>query len=87
MVDNGQTGLTFKYKDIDDLRSKVSYMYEHQDEARRMGETAYQQLLAQYSPSVHYEKLMGLFNELIKIPPTSQRMPSNAIQAKPTMRN
>lgn len=71
MVDNGQTGLTFKYKDIDDLRSKVSYMYEHQDEARRMGETAYQQLLAQYSPSVHYEKLMGLFNELIKIPPTS----------------
>ncbi len=36
-------------------------MYDHQDDAKRMGETAYQQLVAQYSPQVHYEKLMNLF--------------------------
>lgn len=66
MVEDGMTGRTFKYKDVEDLRSKVAYMYEHQKDARRMGETAYLQLLAQYSPTVHYEKLMKLFNEMIK---------------------
>jgi glycosyltransferase involved in cell wall biosynthesis len=66
MVDDGKTGLSFKYKDIQDLSSKIAYMYNHQDEAMRMGETAYLQLLAQYSPIVHYERLMRLFKEIIK---------------------
>lgn len=66
MVEDGRTGLTFKYKDIEDLRRKIAYIYEHQEDAQRMGEAAYQQLVAQYSPSVHYEKLMKLFNGIIK---------------------
>lgn len=61
MVEDGKTGLTFKYKDIDDLRHKITYMYEHQDEARRMGKEAYQQLVKLYSPIVHYERLMDVF--------------------------
>lgn len=64
MVEDGKTGLTFKYKDIEDLRSKITYMYEHLDEAKRMGEAAYQLLVQKYSPAVHYEKLMKLFASL-----------------------
>ena len=64
MVEDGKTGLTFKYKDLEDLRSKISYMYDHQDEAKLMGEAAYQRLVEQYSPQVHYDKLMKLFKEI-----------------------
>jgi len=66
MVEDGKTGLTFKYKDIEDLRSKVSYMYEHQQGAKHMGDAAYQILVEKYSPAIHYDKLMNLFNEIIK---------------------
>lgn len=67
MIEDGKTGLTFKYKDIEDLRSKIAYMHDSQEEAKRMGETAYQLLVDKYSPKVHYEKLMDLFNGIIKI--------------------
>lgn len=66
MVEERKTGLTFQYKDIEDLRGKIAYMYEHQEDARRMGELAYQRLVEHYSPTVHYEKLMKLFNEISK---------------------
>lgn len=64
MVEDGMTGLSFKYKDIEDLHSKITYMYEHQENAQRMGETAYKKLVKNYSPTVHYKKLMELFNEI-----------------------
>ena len=66
MVDDGRTGLTFKYKDISDLRNKVSYLCEHKEEAMKMGEEAYELLVKDYSPAVHYEKLMKLFSEMSK---------------------
>ena len=65
MVENGSTGLTFKYKDIEDLRNKISYMYTHQVEAKKMGKSAYQQLEKYYSPRVHYAKLIELFDCLL----------------------
>lgn len=65
MVEDGRTGLTFKYKDIEDLQGKIAYMYDHQNEAMRMGEAAYQQLVARYSPQVHYERLMVLFDSIL----------------------
>lgn len=66
MVEDGKTGLTFKYKDVEDLRSKIVYMYEHQEYAQNMGEKAYQQLVVKYSPAVHYEMLMKLFTVITK---------------------
>lgn len=66
MVEDGKTGLTFKYKDKEDLRSKIFYMYEHLQDAQSMGDAAYKLLLEKYSPEVHYEKLMKLFYEIAK---------------------
>lgn len=65
LVHNNETGLTFKYADVNDFRKKVTYMLEHIDEARRMGELAYQNLIKDYSPETHYDKLMILFNKII----------------------
>lgn len=67
MIDDGETGLKFKYKDIEDLREKISYFSGHPVEARRMGEKAFEQLIEKYSPKIHYGNLMNLFNEIIGI--------------------
>lgn len=66
MVDNGNTGLTFKYKDISDLQKSIKYMFERQDEAKRMGENAYNTLIEKYSPDVHYKSIIDLFNSIVK---------------------
>ena len=66
MVEDGKTGMTFKYKDIEDLRRKMLYVFEHQEEVKCMGEAAYNLLVKDYSPTVHYEKLMKVFSKLTK---------------------
>ena len=65
MVEDGKTGLTYKYKDIEDLRSKIDFMYEHPSDAKSMGETACQILVEKYSPQEHCEKLMSLFTHIV----------------------
>lgn len=66
LVEDGETGLTFKYKNTEDLKSKLAFVYEHEEEARRMGETAFSRLKNQYSSAMHYKLLMQLFDEVQK---------------------
>ena len=65
LVQNNRTGLTFKYANVEDLKVKVAYMFEHPEEAKVMGENAYIDLVSQYSPNVHYEKLISLFKLMV----------------------
>lgn len=65
LVHDNQTGLTFKYANVEDFRVKVKYMFEHVDEARQMGEQAYQILLENYSSGVHYSLLLELFKKVL----------------------
>lgn len=65
LVHDYETGLTFKYSDIQDFRNKVKYVFEHVDHAKQMGEQAYQHLVKFYSPQVHYNKLVQLFNQIL----------------------
>lgn len=65
MVDEGQTGMKFKYADLNDLRRCVSYMIEHPEESKTMGEKAYKLIETKYSPDIHYNKLIGLMNKVI----------------------
>ena len=64
MVDDGNTGLKFRYANIDDFRKKITYMFEHQDEARKMGVNGYKLIETKYSPDVHYKTLLALFKSL-----------------------
>lgn len=65
MVDEGNTGMKFRYADLDDLRRCVSYMIEHPEEAMTMGEKAYHLIETKYSPESHYNKLIELMNKVI----------------------
>lgn len=66
LVQNDKTGLTFKYADINDFRCKITYMFEHQDKARIMGEEGYNAILSHYSPKEHYKQLNKLFETIVK---------------------
>ena len=65
MVDEGNTGMKFRYADLDDLRRVVSYMIEHPEASKTMGENAYRLIETKYSPESHYNKLIGLMNKVV----------------------
>ena len=65
MVDEGNTGMKFRYADLDDLRRCVSYMIEHPEASMAMGENAYHLIETKYSPESHYNKLIELMNKVI----------------------
>jgi len=65
LVKDNETGLTFKYADVDDFRGKIKYMFENIGLAQRMGENAYNVLIKQYSPEVHYKRLIELFETVL----------------------
>lgn len=65
LVHNNETGLTFKYANINDFKEKIVYIFEHNEEAKKMGENGYKQILSSYSPTQHYTQLIQLFNQII----------------------
>jgi len=65
LVRNHETGLTFRYADINDFRNRIAYMFEHPEEAKRMGEQGYRNVLSEYSPEVHYKQLYNLFESVV----------------------
>lgn len=61
-IEDGKTGLLFKMKDSSDLKSKVSYLFEHPEEAENMGRYAGTLVDSRYSIDTHYNALMQIFN-------------------------
>lgn len=66
LVHNHETGLTFRYADVEDFRKQVNYAFEHPDDIQRMGENGYRDILDKYSPEVHYKLVNNLFEEVMK---------------------
>lgn len=66
LVKNGETGLTFKYQDVEDFRSKITYLFTNPAKAKTMGENGFQDVLTCYSSTEHYNRLMKLFNDIIR---------------------
>lgn len=64
LVHDGETGLTFKYADSTGLTEKVKQMMDNPEQAKRMGEQAYQSVVREYLPETHYRSLMSLFNAI-----------------------
>jgi len=66
MVEEGKTGLKFKYADIEDLKKKIIWMFEHPEDTRAMGEEGYKLIETKYSPEIHYQSLMTLFRRVLQ---------------------
>jgi len=66
LVRDGETGLTFKYQDVEDFRSKIAYLFTNPAKAKTMGENGFHDVLTCYSPTEHYNRLRKLFNDIIR---------------------
>lgn len=66
MVKEGETGLKFKYADIEEFREKICWMFEHQDEVQKMGEAGYNLIETIYSPEAHYKALIELMERVVR---------------------
>lgn len=64
MVEEGKTGMKFNYADVTDFRRCISYMMEHTEQSKQMGENGYQLIETSYSPEAHYKALMRCFMEV-----------------------
>ena len=64
LVIDSVTGLTFKYANTMDFQKKIEYIFNQPEEAKRMGEAGFNNIITTYSPQKHYEQLMNLFDRL-----------------------
>ncbi|MBL1214495.1 MAG: glycosyltransferase family 4 protein [Ignavibacteriae bacterium] len=66
MVENKKTGLLFRRNDPADLRSKVLELLVDEIATKELGNNAYKKLLNEYGSDQHYNKLINLFESLLK---------------------
>ena len=61
LVDDGVTGLLFEPGDAKDLARKATWLFEHPEDARRMGLAARRVFEDRYTLERNYHRLMGIY--------------------------
>jgi glycosyltransferase involved in cell wall biosynthesis len=64
LVRDDETGYLFIPGDADDLREKIVRILDHPKESLRMGENAFGVVKKCFNPSLHYERLMDIYNSV-----------------------
>lgn len=82
LVDNGENGLHFKPGDADELAAKIKLLWHDRSLCTKMGRAARAKALAEFSPEVHYEKMMAFYEEVLskKRPIWDERQPNRVSQ-------
>lgn len=65
VVDDSVNGFLFKPGDVNDLVGKIKYLSNNKNKALDMGENGRRKVLQNYSPQVHYEKILKVYQNLI----------------------
>jgi len=65
ILEDGVTGLLFEPGNAKDLAQKVRWLWEHPEEARRMGQNARRVFEEKYTAEKNYEMLMGIYQKAI----------------------
>lgn len=65
LVDDGDNGLHFKPGDADALAEKIKLLWHDRGLGMKMGRAARAKALAEFSPEVHYEKMMSFYEEAL----------------------
>ncbi|HMO60626.1 MAG TPA: glycosyltransferase family 4 protein [Ferruginibacter sp.] len=66
MVDEGETGLLFNWKDHYHLREKAEILLSNMELCEEYGENGYQKVLNEYSEEAHYNKLIAIFYAVLQ---------------------
>ena len=65
LVKNGETGLLFDYKDIDELKEKMKKIYNDKELAQNMGNNAKNIANQIYTKEYYYNKIIKIYERLI----------------------
>jgi len=65
VIDN-ETGLLFRIKDVNDLKSKITYLFGNESICRNLGKNAYSMMTSKFSAQGHYENLINLFEKVVR---------------------
>jgi glycosyltransferase involved in cell wall biosynthesis len=66
LVRDGETGLFYEAGNTNDLREKLAWALAHPIEMADMGRTARALVESEFSPELHYKRLMSIFEKVIK---------------------
>lgn len=66
MIIDKKTGLLFKMQDENDLKEKVTLLLNNLNLSEQYGINGFKKLQDEYGPEMHYEKLMNVFNSVVK---------------------
>lgn len=64
-IEDNHTGMIFNTKDEIDLASKINYLIDEEKQTIEMGKNARIRAEKLYDKTVHYEKIMDLYNEVM----------------------
>lgn len=65
-VEDGKTGIFFKYNDFEDLRDKILYVSENKPEIEKMQKFIREEYLHKYTPEKHYYALLKVYKKLVR---------------------
>ncbi len=66
LVRDGETGFFYEAGNTNDLREKLAWALAHPNEMADMGRTARALVESEFSPALHYKRLMSIFEKVIK---------------------
>jgi glycosyltransferase involved in cell wall biosynthesis len=65
LVQAGKTGLLYRTGDVEQLASAIRFLSSQPDMADQMGRAGWERVRRGYTPEVHYEALVGLYERVI----------------------
>ena len=65
IIQDGETGLFFNPGDALNLAYKITWLWDHPEEAKRMGLRARQEYELKYTPEKNYEMLMDIYQQAL----------------------
>lgn len=66
LVKNEQSGLTYKYDDIDDLANKMETLFNNEELVTEYGTNAKKQANELYGKDIYYKNIMSIYEKLVK---------------------
>ena len=66
LVKNNESGLIYKYNDVDELVDKMKKLFDDKQFANKLGNNAKEQAKKSYSKEVYYDKIIKIYTELTK---------------------
>jgi len=65
LVKNLETGILTSPGDVEDLANKITWLWEHDEERKTMGENARKEFEEKYTPEKNYKMLMNIYEKAI----------------------